>query len=76
MIAYGGYLGNDPVMDVAALAERVKRGEVRYAILGASRRPAEFDAWVRANGTPVDPTLWRSLPPEGRRPIALYDLKR
>lgn len=75
VIAYGGYLGNDPVMDVAAFAERAKRGEVRYAILGASRRPAEFDAWVRANGTPVDPTLWRSLPPEGRRPIALYDLK-
>ncbi|TAJ38589.1 MAG: phospholipid carrier-dependent glycosyltransferase [Reyranella sp.] len=76
VIAYGGYLGNDPIMDVAAFAERVKRGEVRYAILGAARRPAGFDAWVRANGTPVDPALWRSLSPEGRRPIALYELKR
>ena len=76
VIAYGGYLGNDPIMDVAAFAERVKRGEVRYAILGEARRPAGFDAWVRANGTPVDPALWRSLSPEGRRPIALYELKR
>lgn len=76
VIAYGGYLGNDPIMDVAAFAQRVKRGEVRYAILGTARRPAGFDAWVRANGTPVDPALWRSLSPEGRRPIALYELKR
>jgi 4-amino-4-deoxy-L-arabinose transferase-like glycosyltransferase len=75
-IAFGGHLGNDPIMDIAALAERVNRGELRYAILDAARRPAEFDAWVRANGTPVDPALWRSLPPEGRRPIEIYQLKR
>jgi hypothetical protein len=29
---------------------------------------------VRAHGTVVDPSLWRSLPPEPRRAIVLYDL--
>ena len=76
VIAFGGYLGNDPIMDIGTFAERVKRGEVRYAILGAERRPEGFDVWVRGNGSPVDPALWRSLPPEGRRPISLYELKR
>jgi 4-amino-4-deoxy-L-arabinose transferase-like glycosyltransferase len=75
-LAFGGYLGNDPVMSVDDFAERVKRGEVRYAILGLARRPADFDAWVRAHGVQVDPALWRSLPPEPRRAIALYELKR
>jgi 4-amino-4-deoxy-L-arabinose transferase-like glycosyltransferase len=73
-LAFGGYLGNDPIMDIEAFAERVRRGEVRYAILGTLRRPADFDAWVRAHGKPVDPALWRSLPPEPRRRIVLYDL--
>jgi 4-amino-4-deoxy-L-arabinose transferase-like glycosyltransferase len=73
-LAFGGYLGNDPIMGVEAFAERVRRGEVRYAILGTAPRPADFDAWVRAHGVPVDPALWRSLPPESRRRIALYDL--
>ncbi|OFX06462.1 MAG: hypothetical protein A3D94_10005 [Alphaproteobacteria bacterium RIFCSPHIGHO2_12_FULL_66_14] len=73
-LAFGGYLGNDPVMSVEAFAGRVRRGEVRFAILGTVHRPADFDAWVRAHGMPVDPALWRSLPPEPRRRIALYDL--
>jgi hypothetical protein len=74
VLAYGGYLGNDPIMSLDAFAERVKRGEVRYVLLSPGRRPTEFDAWVRARGRPVDPTLWRSLPTEPRRAISLYDL--
>jgi 4-amino-4-deoxy-L-arabinose transferase-like glycosyltransferase len=74
VLAFGGYLGNDPIMSLDAFAERVKRGEVRYVLLTPARRPAEFDAWVRARGRPVDPALWRSLPTEPRRAIGLYDL--
>ncbi|MDP2329502.1 MAG: glycosyltransferase family 39 protein [Reyranella sp.] len=73
-LAFGGHLGNDPIMSIEAFAERVRRGEVRYAILGTVRRPADFDAWVRAHGVPVDPALWRSLPAEPRHRIELYDL--
>lgn len=74
VIAFGGYLGGDPIMSLNAFAERVKRGEVRYVLLSSARRPADFDAWVRARGTPVNPALWRSQPPETRRAIGLYDL--
>ena len=74
VIAFGGYLGNDPIMSLDAFAERVKRGEVRYVLLSLAQRPADFDAWVRARGTPVNPALWYSQPPEMRRTIALYDL--
>ncbi|MBU8872305.1 glycosyltransferase family 39 protein [Reyranella sp. MMS21-HV4-11] len=74
VLAFGGYLGNDSIMSLDAFAERVKRGEVRYVLLSPRRRPAAFDAWVRARGRPVDPALWRSLPTEPRRAISLYDL--
>lgn len=74
VLAFGGYLGNDPIMSLDAFAEWVKRGEVRYVLLWPGRRPAEFDAWVRAHGAPVDPALWRSLQPDPRRAISLYDL--
>lgn len=74
VIAFGGYLGNDPIMSLDAFVERVKRGEVRYVLLSLAQRPADFDAWVRAHGTPVNPAVWYSQPPEMRRTIGLYDL--
>ena len=74
VMAFGGFLGNDPVMTVEDFARRVEQGEVRFVVLGSSRRARDFERWVRAHGTPVDPGLWRSLPPEPRRSIALYDL--
>ena len=74
VLPFGGYLGNDPIMSVEAFAARVQRGEVRYVLLGTARRPADFEAWVIGNGKPVDVALWRSLPPEPRRLLTLYDL--
>ncbi|MBN9538773.1 MAG: glycosyltransferase family 39 protein [Alphaproteobacteria bacterium] len=76
VLPFGGYLGNDPIMSVEDFASRVERGEVRYVLLGTARRPADFEAWVIARGTPVDSSLWRSLPPEPRRLLTLYDLSR
>jgi hypothetical protein len=43
-------------------------------VLGTSRRTRDFERWVRAHGTPVDPADWRSLPPGSRRAIELYDV--
>ena len=74
VMAFGGFFGTDPVMSVDAFAKRVEQGEVRFVVLGNTRRPRDFERWVQAHGTPVDPALWRSLPPEPRRSIALYDL--
>ena len=74
VMAFGGFFGNDPVMSVDALARAVERGEVRFVVLATNRRTRDFERWVRAHGTVVDPSLWRSLPPEPRRAIVLYDL--
>jgi 4-amino-4-deoxy-L-arabinose transferase-like glycosyltransferase len=74
VMAFGGFFGTDPVLSVEAFAKQVERGEVRFVVLGNTRRPREFERWVQAHGRPVDPELWRSLPPEPRRSIALYDL--
>jgi 4-amino-4-deoxy-L-arabinose transferase-like glycosyltransferase len=74
VMAFGGFLGDDPVIGVEAFARAVERGEVRFVVLAANRRTRDFERWVRAHGTVVDPGLWRSLPPEPRRAITLYDL--
>jgi len=74
VMAFGGFFGTDPVLSVDAFAKRVEQGEVRFAVLGNARRPRDFERWVQAHGTPVDPDLWRSLPTEPRRSIVLYDL--
>ncbi|MBS0548092.1 MAG: glycosyltransferase family 39 protein [Proteobacteria bacterium] len=77
-LAFGGYLGRDPILSPEAFAALAGSGEVRYVLLygGRARQPA-FARWVREHGTPIDPALWRTSPPgEDRRPIALYELKR
>jgi 4-amino-4-deoxy-L-arabinose transferase-like glycosyltransferase len=74
VMAFCGFFGTDPVLSVDAFAKRVEQGEVRFVVLGNARRPRDFERWVQAHGTPVDPDLWRSLPPEPRRSIVLYDL--
>jgi hypothetical protein len=73
-MAFGGFFGADPVLSVDAFARQVEQGEVRFVVLGNTRRPRDFERWVRAHGTPVDPDQWRSLPAEPRRSIVLYDL--
>ena len=70
-MAFGGFLGNDPVMSVEAFAKRVENGDVRFVVLGTARRSRGFETWVRAHGVPVDPALWRSLPAEPDRSIVL-----
>jgi 4-amino-4-deoxy-L-arabinose transferase-like glycosyltransferase len=74
VMAVGGFSGNDPAIGVEAFARAVERGDVRYVVLATNRRPRDFERWVRARGTMVDPALWRSLPPEPRRAIVLYEL--
>ena len=73
-MAFGGFFGNDPVMSVDAFARAVERREVRFVVLASNRRTRDFERWVRAHGTVVDPAQWRSLPPEPQRAIVLYDL--
>ena len=74
VLAAGGFSGTDPILTTDALAHMVARGEVRYALVNDRGRQGRFARWVRANGTAVDPALWRSLPLESWRSITLYDL--
>jgi 4-amino-4-deoxy-L-arabinose transferase-like glycosyltransferase len=76
VMAFGGFFGTDPVMSLEDFARKVERGEVRFVMLAPNRRDRarDFERWVQAHGTPVDPGLWRSLPPDQRRSVALYDL--
>jgi 4-amino-4-deoxy-L-arabinose transferase-like glycosyltransferase len=84
VLAAGGFSGNDPILSPEALAKMVARGEVRFVLLSsvagvgrranAQSRQRDFIRWVQANGLPVKDELWRSLPTEPRRSIALYDL--
>ncbi len=76
VMAMGGFSGRDPILTVEALAELARRGEVRYVLLGGRAREAnDLVRWVWANGKPVNETEWRSLAPDTRRPISLYELK-
>ncbi len=76
-MAFGGFFGNEPILPLDAFAEKVKRGEVRYVLLGGGRaRQSDFTRWVQANGKPVDASQWRSfVEGSGRRAIELYDVK-
>jgi 4-amino-4-deoxy-L-arabinose transferase-like glycosyltransferase len=74
VMAFGGFFGTDPVLSVDAFAKQVELGEVRFVVLGNTRRQGDFEHWVQAHGTSVDPGLWRSRPIEPRRSIVLYDL--
>ena len=74
VLAAGGFSGTDPILTTDALTEMVARGEFRYALVNNRGRQGSFARWVRANGTAVDPALWRSLQPESWRSITLYDL--
>jgi 4-amino-4-deoxy-L-arabinose transferase-like glycosyltransferase len=74
VMAFGGFFGSDPALSVDAFAKQVEQGEVRFVVLGNARRFRDFERWVQAHGTPVDPDLWRSRPTEPRRSIVLYDL--
>jgi 4-amino-4-deoxy-L-arabinose transferase-like glycosyltransferase len=75
-MAFGGFWGNEPILTLDAFAGMVKRGEVRYVLLGGGRtRRNDFTRWVLTNGQTVNDSQWRSIPFDGWRPIQLYDLK-
>ncbi|WFU16815.1 glycosyltransferase family 39 protein [Bradyrhizobium sp. CB3481] len=67
VMAMGGYLGDDPIVTPAELERLASDKKLRFVMLGGfTLAPAKQAAamepiarWVRANGRPVDPKLWR-----------------
>jgi 4-amino-4-deoxy-L-arabinose transferase-like glycosyltransferase len=75
VMAMGGFMGTDPILSPEKLARMVADKQIRFAMVAdfppTGRRPGGLEAagrpvadWVRANGTLVDPALWRSSVPE------------
>ena len=74
VMAMGGFLGTDPILTPEKLAQMVKDKQIRFVMLGGlwlnyqrMNVEAEENAladWVRKNGKPVDPALWRTIIPE------------
>jgi 4-amino-4-deoxy-L-arabinose transferase-like glycosyltransferase len=84
VMARGGFHGLDPILTPEKLGGLAASGQVRFVMLGdlsiVSRRLGAEVAqepiaqWVRSNGRPVDPALWR--PSSSRRTaMRLYDLR-
>jgi len=67
VMAIGGYLGDDPILTPSDIEKLASDRQLRFVMLGGftlapARQPAALDPiarWVRANGHPVDPKLWR-----------------
>jgi 4-amino-4-deoxy-L-arabinose transferase-like glycosyltransferase len=67
VMAMGGYLGDDPILKPFDIERLVSNRQLRFVMLGGfTLAPAKQAAalepiarWVRANGRPVDPKLWR-----------------
>ncbi|GAB4555440.1 MAG: glycosyltransferase family 39 protein [Anaerolineae bacterium] len=68
----GGFSGNDPVVTPQSLAEIVARGELSYVLYGGGmfgNQDAGIDAWLKANCTTVEASLWQD--DQASRPIFL-----
>jgi 4-amino-4-deoxy-L-arabinose transferase-like glycosyltransferase len=67
VMAIGGYLGDDPILTPADVERLAADRQLRFVMLGGftlapAKQTAALDPiarWVRANGRPVDPRLWR-----------------
>jgi hypothetical protein len=82
-MARGGFHGLDPAVTPERLAQMVATKQVRFVMIGdvaivsrmmgARTAGKQVADWVRANGKPVDPTLWRTISTTNR--MRLYDLR-
>jgi 4-amino-4-deoxy-L-arabinose transferase-like glycosyltransferase len=71
VIALGGFSGGDPILSVEDFARLVAENRLRFALIGdggpdlrrisGEGRQRALVEWIRANGRPVDPSLWRSI---------------
>jgi 4-amino-4-deoxy-L-arabinose transferase-like glycosyltransferase len=75
VMALGGFTGGDPILTPESLAERVRRGEVRFFLLPPQNTAFGHNGalmeWVRNHGLLVDPALWRDPGSD----LLLYDVK-
>ncbi|HEV8030003.1 MAG TPA: glycosyltransferase family 39 protein [Stellaceae bacterium] len=71
VIALGGFSGGDPILSVEEFARLVAEKRLRFALIGdgspglrrifGEETQKPLIDWIRQNGRPVDPSLWRSV---------------
>lgn len=79
VMAMGGYLGDDPILKPSDIERLASDRKLRFVMLGGfTLAPAKQAAalepiarWVRANGRPVDPKLWRLSGPSSSAPYRI-----
>ncbi|MBV9015123.1 MAG: glycosyltransferase family 39 protein [Alphaproteobacteria bacterium] len=69
VMALGGFNGRDPILSVDDFARLVAERRVRFALIGdgapglrrvfGEGHQQDIVDWIRTNGRPVDPALWR-----------------
>ena len=78
-MAIGGYLGDDPILTPSDVEKLAADRQLRFVMLGGftlapAKQAAALDPiarWVRANGRPVDPKLWRLSGSSGSTPYRI-----
>ncbi|KEO83949.1 glycosyltransferase family 39 protein [Tumebacillus flagellatus] len=65
VMTYGGFQGNDPALTPEKLQKLVNEGQIRYILIGGGGgaggdSQSELTAWVKAHGTAVPESEWRS----------------
>jgi 4-amino-4-deoxy-L-arabinose transferase-like glycosyltransferase len=83
VIAMGGFSGSDPILTPPDLQRLVETGQLRFVMIGDTRRwtlryasQQAIDDWVRTHGKPVDPALWRAEAEPAREASSVYSTAR
>lgn len=62
VLAWGGFKGVDPALDIAGLRKMAESGELRYVLIGGAHNTQDALArWVELNGTPVPESSWNAM---------------
>ncbi len=91
VMTLGGFSGSDNILTLDEFKQKVKDGEIRYAIINGGIGGGgnnEITSWIQKNGTAVSESQWsgttssstttsnnKALGFEGRNSVQLYDLK-
>ncbi|MEJ8306029.1 glycosyltransferase family 39 protein [Saccharibacillus sacchari] len=70
VLAWGGFKGVDPALNITGLQKMAKSGELRYVLIGGTHNTQDALArWVESNGTPVPESAWNAMKPASEQTL-------